>query len=119
MLEYHAAYYRIEDGWYMAKVLDFPGALSQGRTLRSARKMIRDALEGLAEFILAKGEALPVPDPRARDKTAAFQEAIPLIVHCEIGGTNETRKASTASSAAGVRRRARGRKAHHGVQPAQ
>jgi len=23
MLEYHAAYYPIEDGWYMAKVLDF------------------------------------------------------------------------------------------------
>ena len=49
MLQYHAAYYPIEDGWYMAKVLDFPGAVSQGRTLRSARGMIRDALRQVAE----------------------------------------------------------------------
>jgi hypothetical protein len=27
MLEYHAAYYEIEDGWYMAKMLDFPGVV--------------------------------------------------------------------------------------------
>ena len=36
MREYHAAYYEIEDGWYMAVVMDFPGVVSQGRTLRSA-----------------------------------------------------------------------------------
>jgi hypothetical protein len=30
MLEYHAAYYEIEDGWYLAKILDFPGAIRPG-----------------------------------------------------------------------------------------
>jgi predicted RNase H-like HicB family nuclease len=80
MLEYHAAYYQIEDGWYMAEVLDFPGALSQGRTLKSARRMIRDGLRGLAEYLVEEGQALPRPDPRAADKTAVFLETIPLRV---------------------------------------
>ncbi len=103
MLGYHAAYYIIEDGWYMAKVLDFPGAVSQGRTLQSARRMIRDALAGLAEFILKKGEPLPKPNPRARDKTAAYQEKITLRVDCQTGPNNEKTKASQAPSAARVR----------------
>jgi predicted RNase H-like HicB family nuclease len=46
MLEYHAAYYKQGGGWYVAEMLDFPGAASQGRTLRSAQRMIRDALQG-------------------------------------------------------------------------
>jgi len=80
MLEYHAAYYEIEDGWYLAKILDFPGAVSQGRTLKSARSMIRDSLRGLAAFILEKGEPLPHPDLSAIDKAATFSEPIRLKV---------------------------------------
>lgn len=38
--ENRAADFPIEDGWYMAKVLDFPGAVSQGRTLKSARRQL-------------------------------------------------------------------------------
>ena len=52
MLEYHAAFYQGETDWIVAKVLDFPGALSQGRTLQSARRMIRDALRWMAETLL-------------------------------------------------------------------
>jgi predicted RNase H-like HicB family nuclease len=78
MPEYHAAYCEVEDGWYVAQVLDFPGAVSQGRTLRSARVMIRDALRTLAACYLEQGQSLPKPNRRARDKTAAFQETIPL-----------------------------------------
>ena len=48
MLEYHAAFYPVEDGWYLARVLDFPGVVSQGKTLRSARFMIRDALREMS-----------------------------------------------------------------------
>lgn len=81
MLEYHAAYYEIEDGWYMAKVIDFPGAVSEGRTLASARRMIRDSLRGLADFILEKGESLPRPNPRAADATAVFWEVIRLRIN--------------------------------------
>jgi predicted RNase H-like HicB family nuclease len=85
MLEYHAAYYEIEDGWYMAKVLDFPGVVSQGRTLRSARVMIRDALRSMAAWYLEDGQPLPKPSPRARDRKAAFQETIPLRARFQTG----------------------------------
>jgi predicted RNase H-like HicB family nuclease len=108
MLEYHAAYYPIEDGWYMAKVLDFPGAVSQGRTLPSARRMIRDSLEGLAEFILEKGERLPKPNPRAKDGKAVYQEKIVLDVQRRTGRSDETKRTPSTSSAARVRLRARG-----------
>jgi predicted RNase H-like HicB family nuclease len=85
MLEYHAAYYEIEDGWYMARVLDFPGTISQGRTLKQARLMIRDALRLMAECTLEEGDKLPRPNPRARDKKAVFREILPLQIKARIG----------------------------------
>jgi predicted RNase H-like HicB family nuclease len=85
MLEYHAAYYQIEDGWYLAEVLDFPGAISQGKTLKSARRMIRDALRAMAECYLHDGKPLPPPNPRARDRKAAFQELIRLKARFQTG----------------------------------
>ena len=40
MIEYKAAYYHDPaSGWYTASVLDFPGVLSQGRSLDKARRM--------------------------------------------------------------------------------
>lgn len=86
MLRYHAAYYAGESGWIVAKVLDFPGALSQGRTLNSARRMIRDALRVMGETLLQEGEPLPLPHPRAKDKKALFQEIIPIRIHVPSGG---------------------------------
>jgi predicted RNase H-like HicB family nuclease len=80
MLEYHAAYYQIEDGWYMAKVLDFPGVVTQGRTLRSAQRMVRDALKLAVECLTEGGSPLPRPNLRARDKKAVFAESIPLKI---------------------------------------
>jgi predicted RNase H-like HicB family nuclease len=98
MLEYHAAYYEIEDGWFMAKMLDFPGAVSQGRTLHSARRMIRDALRGLAEWLAERGEPLPKPNPRAQDRKADFLETIPLKIRASTGAIDETATASAAHS---------------------
>jgi predicted RNase H-like HicB family nuclease len=80
MLNYHAAYYPIEDGWFMVRVLDFPGVISQGRSIDHARKMIKDALCLMAEYKLEQGQALPRPNARARDKKAARIEAITLKV---------------------------------------
>lgn len=34
-----------EDGWIVARVLEVPGALSQGRTRAEARKNVLDALQ--------------------------------------------------------------------------
>jgi predicted RNase H-like HicB family nuclease len=80
MLNYHAAYYPIEDGWFMVRVLDFPGVISQGRSIEHARKMIKDALCLMAEHRLEQGEPLPRPNARARDKKAIRIEVISLKV---------------------------------------
>jgi predicted RNase H-like HicB family nuclease len=85
MLEYHAAYYKEESGWYVVRLLDFPGVLSQGRTLKSARRMIRDALRLMAECHIQEGQPLPKPNPRARDRRAEFSEAVRLRVRVESG----------------------------------
>ncbi len=47
--EYRVVYTPIEDGWYLAQAPELPGAITQGRTLREARAMIRDAVELLLE----------------------------------------------------------------------
>jgi predicted RNase H-like HicB family nuclease len=81
MLEYHAAYYWHEDTkWYTVQLLDFPSVITQGRTLKSARRMAQDALQLLAESLLEDGEPLPRPNPRVRDKKADLVEPIQLIV---------------------------------------
>jgi predicted RNase H-like HicB family nuclease len=86
MLEYHAAYYWDEEsGWYIATVLDFPGAHSQGRTLKSAQRMVRDALRLVAECLIEQGKPLPKPNPRATDKKADHTETIPLRVRFTCG----------------------------------
>jgi predicted RNase H-like HicB family nuclease len=80
MLKYHAAYYREDDGWYVVSLLDFPGVNSQGKNLREARYMIKDALKLMAEYYVDAGKALPKPNPRARDKNADIQEEIGLDI---------------------------------------
>ncbi len=77
MLEYHASYrYQKDSGWCVVQVLDFPGALSQGRTLKSARRMIRNAVGLMDECLIERGEPLPVPDPDAADKSALLVEPV-------------------------------------------
>ncbi len=85
MLQYHAAYYPIEDGWFMVRVLEFPGVISQGRNIEHSRRMIRDALCEMAEYKLEQGETLPRPNPRARDKKAVLVEPIKLKIGATIG----------------------------------
>lgn len=83
MLKYHAAYYRGDEGWIVVSVLDFPGVNSQGKTVRAARAMIKDALALMAECYLDEGRPLPPPNPKAKDKEAEFQEEIGLIVRAK------------------------------------
>jgi predicted RNase H-like HicB family nuclease len=88
MLEYHAAYYPAQkSGWFTVEVLDFPGALSQGKSLGSARRMIRDAVKLMAECLLERGQPLPPPDPRAHDPAALLVEPIRLSVRVHSAGT--------------------------------
>jgi predicted RNase H-like HicB family nuclease len=87
VLEYHAAYYPVEDGWFMVRALDFPGVISQGETIDHARKMIKDALCMMAEYKTEKGEKLPRPNPRARDKRAVLVERISLKLQARLAQT--------------------------------
>jgi predicted RNase H-like HicB family nuclease len=96
MLAYHAAYYHGEKEWIVALVLDFPGAASQGRTLQSARRMIRDALREMAEALLEDGQPLPPPNPKAGDKKAMFQELLGLDLRIHGGKSHETTQANSA-----------------------
>jgi len=85
MLEYHAAYYQApeDDGWYVVSVLDFPGVNTQGRTLREARLMVKDALQTMVQSYLEQGQRLPKPDTKAKDSTAKRIEKvrIEVLVH--------------------------------------
>jgi len=85
MLRYYVAYYlpKGADRMVVAEVLDFPGALSQGFDLPDARRMIADALVGLAHSHLEEGRALPVPDSDASAPEADLIELLPLTV--EVG----------------------------------
>ncbi|MGH7962437.1 MAG: type II toxin-antitoxin system HicB family antitoxin [Candidatus Binatia bacterium] len=47
--EYTVVYQPIEDGWLMATVPELPGAVTQGRTLKEARALIREAIELLLQ----------------------------------------------------------------------
>jgi predicted RNase H-like HicB family nuclease len=88
VLEYRAAYYHDQDsGWYTAKVLDFPGVLSQGRTLDQARRMLGDALREMTEWLLEDSQPLPRPDPTATDTGADMIEPIRLIIRARSGTT--------------------------------
>jgi predicted RNase H-like HicB family nuclease len=58
-----------EDGWIVARVLEVPGALSQGKTRDEARENVIDALC----LMLAPDES----DPRLRD---AWSESLELTV---------------------------------------
>ena len=62
MLAYKAMY-KYVDGGVHAEVLDFPGAISFGKTLDEARVMRASALVDMAETNLLMGEPLPRPDP--------------------------------------------------------
>ena len=47
--EYTVVYQEIEDGWIMATVPELPGAVTQGRTMKEAREMMKEAVQLLLE----------------------------------------------------------------------
>jgi predicted RNase H-like HicB family nuclease len=87
MLKYHAAYYAIEDGWYLAEVLDFPGVVTQGKNLKEARRMLQSALQDMVEWRLTEGEALPRPKKKVTDKKAELVEPLHLSLQVRAGAT--------------------------------
>jgi len=92
MLTYRAMYKYLDDGVH-AEVLDFPGAISCGKDLDQARRLLRSALVDMAETSLARGEALPKPNPAATDPESDLEEPIHLLL------TAATRVAEVAQDA--------------------
>ncbi len=61
MIRYSAAFcHKPKSGWYTTSVFDFPGVLTQGRTLEQAQRMLHDALREMTECYLKEGERNPV-----------------------------------------------------------
>jgi predicted RNase H-like HicB family nuclease len=58
-----------EDGWIVARVVEVPGAISQGRTREEARENVIDALRTMLS-----------PDPEGRDTASEPKEALELIL---------------------------------------
>ena len=79
MLVYKAMYKYLDDGVH-AEVMDFPGAISCGKDLDEARKLLASALVDMAETALLHGEALPMPDPNCSDPEADIEEPIHLML---------------------------------------
>ena len=80
MLTYKAKFKFLEDGVH-AEVLDFPGAITCGRDVDEARKLLAGALVDMAETNLLVGENLPVPDPSLSDPDSDLEEPIHLILN--------------------------------------
>jgi len=79
MITYRAMFKYLDDGVH-AEVLDFPGAISCGRDLQEARRLLRGALADLAETALQHGEPLPQPNPSATDPQSDLEEPIHLLL---------------------------------------
>jgi len=79
MLTYKAMYKFLDDAVH-AEVLDFPGAITAGRDLDEARRLLASALVDVAETHLMHGEPLPAPDPACTDPDADLEEPIHLVL---------------------------------------
>jgi predicted RNase H-like HicB family nuclease len=79
MLCYKAMYKFLDEGVH-AEVLDFPGAISFGKDLDDARRMLQSALVDMAETNLELGEPLPQPNPEATDPESDIEEPIYLLL---------------------------------------
>ena len=63
------------EGGYTVTCPALPGLVTYGETLEVARQMARDAMEGLIEVMLEKGEAIPESDARIRNVRSPPSEA--------------------------------------------
>jgi predicted RNase H-like HicB family nuclease len=79
MLTYKAMYKFLDRGVH-AEILDFPGAITVGKNLRAARRLLANALVEMAETNLLQGDPLPRPDPSRTDPEDDLEEPIHLML---------------------------------------
>jgi len=80
MLTYKAMYKFLDDGVH-GEILDFPGALTCGKDLTEARRLLSDALVDMAETTLLEGESLPAPNSLLSSEESDLEEPIYLILN--------------------------------------
>lgn len=78
---YTARYVKMENGWYMGQLIEWPGVITQGRTFEECRKMLRDALNEM--LIVYKGEGMPLPEGIGIFETINIAEC-----ECQLTGKN-------------------------------
>jgi predicted RNase H-like HicB family nuclease len=64
MRRYRLVFSPEPEGGYTVTCPALPGLVTYGETLEEARQMARDAMEGLIDVMLEKGEAIPENDPQ-------------------------------------------------------
>jgi predicted RNase H-like HicB family nuclease len=67
------------EGGYTVTCPALPGLVTYGETLDEAREMARDAMEGLIEVMLEKGETIPESD--APNAVARFNRLAHTLQH--------------------------------------
>ena len=70
----------VEDGGYVARVLEFPGCVSEGDTPNEAIANIEDALRLVVESMLVRGDAIPEP-LSSREYSGRLNLRIPPKLH--------------------------------------
>jgi len=80
MLTYKAMYKFLDDGVH-GEVLDYPGAITCGKNLTEARRLLAGALVDMAETTLLEGESLPLPNPSMTNDESDLEEPIHLILN--------------------------------------
>lgn len=73
---------RGEEGWYTARVLEFPGCISEGDTPSSAIDNVDEALALYLEDMLENGEVIPEPIA-SRDYSGRISLRITPHLHAE------------------------------------
>ncbi|MCH8293631.1 type II toxin-antitoxin system HicB family antitoxin [Candidatus Poribacteria bacterium] len=63
MLRYFTLEYWLDDGWYVGRLKEVPGVLSQGESLEELEENIRDAYR----LMLDDEEVLPYADARSKE----------------------------------------------------
>ena len=87
MLTYKAMYKFTDEGVH-GEVLDFPGAITCGKNLAEARRLLAGALVDMAETNLLEGELLPVPNISTTDAESDLEEPIYLTENVDLRHKN-------------------------------
>jgi antitoxin HicB len=80
---YNTEVRRNSDGTYFARIVEFPGCMTEGDTREEALAELDDAMRGWLEVKLEDGDPIPLPITDARF-SGKFLVRVPKSVHREL-----------------------------------